>query len=279
MKFSVFTASTPEWTPEEVVAQLSAQGWDGVEWRVIDQKPAEGSGFWAGNKATWPASTFPEDAPRIKELTEKAGLGISGIGAYVTCDQLEEVERLMQGAAAVGATKMRVGAGKPAPGESYRDKFERSRAQYRDVAQLAARYGVRAMVEMHHQQLTASASACARFFEGFDPQHVGVIHDIGNMLHEGYEYLPWSLEILGDYLAHVHVKNAVPEVVAETPEQTTWKWTWAPLRKGVGDFRQLFDALAAVGYDDWVAVEDFSTEQPLAERTAANLAYLRELAG
>ena len=36
-----------------------------------------------------------------------------------------------------------------------------------------------------------------------------------------------------------------------------------------------FRALASVGYDDWVTVEDFSTELPLTERTAGNLAYLK----
>jgi sugar phosphate isomerase/epimerase len=40
----------------------------------------------------------------------------------------------------------------------------------------------------------------------------------------------------------------------------------------------LFKALASVGYDGWVAVEDFSDTVPLAERTAANLEYLRSIA-
>jgi sugar phosphate isomerase/epimerase len=41
---------------------------------------------------------------------------------------------------------------------------------------------------------------------------------------------------------------------------------------------QYFKALAAFGYDGWVTVEDFSTELPLAERTADNLEYLRSTA-
>jgi sugar phosphate isomerase/epimerase len=35
--------------------------------------------------------------------------------------------------------------------------------------------------------------------------------------------------------------------------------------------------LAGHGYDGWLTVEDFSTETPLAERTADNLQYLRSL--
>ena len=39
--------------------ELAAQGWDGIEWRVVDQKPPTGAaGFWSGNKCTWPQSSF-----------------------------------------------------------------------------------------------------------------------------------------------------------------------------------------------------------------------------
>ena len=69
MKFAVFTASLPEWTPEEAVTELAAQGWDGVEWRVVDQKPPSGaSGFWSGNKCTWPQSSFLDDDAGRAEL-------------------------------------------------------------------------------------------------------------------------------------------------------------------------------------------------------------------
>ena len=64
---------------------------------------------------------------------------------------------------------------------------ERSRAQYREVAAMARRYGVRALIEIHMGNITPSASAAAAFLEGFDPRDVGVIHDAGNMVYEGYE--------------------------------------------------------------------------------------------
>lgn len=281
MKFAVFTASLPEWTPEEAVSKLAEQGWDGIEWRVVDQKPAAGGGggFWQGNKCTWPLSTFEQDVPRIKELTEKAGLGMPSLGAYASSDQLEDVERLMRGASALGVTQMRVTVGKPGP-EGYRAAFERRRWEYQQVTELSRQYGVKALIELHHQSLISSASAAARFVEGLDPAHVGVIHDIGNMLYEGYEYDPWSLEILGEYLAHVHVKNAAPVAQpVEGANRTDWTWRWAPLRHGVANLPRLFEHLKSFGYDGWVSVEDFCTEVPLEERVRDNLAYLKEIAG
>jgi len=277
-KFAVFTASLPEWTPEEAVSKLAEQGWDGIEWRVVDQKPSPNVGFWAGNRCTWPLSTFEQDVPRIKEITEAAGLGMPSIGGYAASDQLDDVERLMRGAAALGVPQMRVPVGRPGP-EGYRAAFAQRRREYEKVAELSARYGVRALIELHHQSLISSASAAARFVEGFDPAHVGVIHDIGNMLQEGYEYDLWSLEILGEHLAHVHVKNAVPVAKpADDGSRTDWHWEWAPMRHGVGNLPRLFKALKEFGYSGWVSVEDFSTQVPLEERVRDNLAYLRELA-
>lgn len=168
LKFAVFTASLPEWTPEEAVGKLAEQGWDGIEWRVVDQQPPAGAGsFWTGNKCTWPLATFEDDVPRIKEITEKAGLGMPSLGAYARSHEIEDVERLMRGAAALGVKQMRVTVGKPGP-EGYNAAFAQRRKEYHRVAELAEQYGVKALIELHHQSLTSSASSAARFVEGFD---------------------------------------------------------------------------------------------------------------
>src|SRR5690606_33514685 len=120
-----------------------------------------------------------------------------------------------------------------------------------------------------------SPAAAARFLDGIDPRAVGVIHDVGNMLREGYEFDPWSLEILGEHLAHVHVKNT--QLVPAPDSSPPWTWEWAPLRTGAAPLRRLFDALAGVGYTGWVSLEDFSTAVPLRERLADDLAYVRQL--
>ncbi|HYH32005.1 MAG TPA: sugar phosphate isomerase/epimerase [Pseudonocardia sp.] len=275
MKVAVCTVSLPEWTPEQAVTELAALGADGVEWRVADDPPTDGPpGFWRGNRCTWPASSFERDVPRIAELTRAAGLDMPAIGPYARCDELDAVESLMRGAAALGVPRVRVQVGAPGP-EGYRATFARRREEYRAVEELARRHGVQALVELHHQSLVASASAAARFVEGMDPRAVGVIHDVGNMLREGYEHDPWSLEILGEHLAHVHVKNGVlrPDPGASPP----WTWGWAPMRTGAAPLERLFDALAGVAYDGWVSLEDFSTEAPLRERLRDGLDHVRAL--
>jgi sugar phosphate isomerase/epimerase len=50
------------------------------------------------------------------------------------------------------------------------------------------------------------------------------------------------------------------------------------LSRGVVDMTALFRALRLVGYDGWASFEDFSTEQPLADRLRDNLAYVKRVA-
>ncbi len=279
MKFSVFTASTPEWTPAETARILAAQGWDGIEWRVTDQQPADPPGFWAGNRATWPLEGLEGDLDEIARITRESGLEFSGIGGYARADDHENVDRMLAATAALGARQVRVTMPPVRLGD-YRELFAATRADLEWAAARAGDLGVKALVELHHTTITPSASAAFRLVDGLDPAHVGVIHDLGNLVIEGQEDHLAAFQLLGPYLAHVHVKN-VRWVATEEPGfdgSIRWRDEWAPLRTGQADVEAYFDALAAFGYDGWVTSEDFSTDLPLEERTRDNLEYLRAAA-
>jgi len=281
MRYAVFTVSLPDYTPEQAVQALRAAGYDGVEWRVTDQSPsADGRpGFWSGNRCTWPLRSFVEDAPRIRDLTRGAGLEVPSIATYVGCDDLKAAERAMEGTARLGAPQLRVSV----PGYDGRDSYlkvrDRAIGQYRDVAALAKQHGVRALVEIHMGNITPSASAAAHFVSHFDPRWVGVIHDSGNMVCEGFEHYRLGLEVLGPYLAHVHLKSAGWQPAERRADGSmAWRCSQRPLREGNVDLAALFRALRQVGYDGWISFEDFSTEQPLDERVRDNLSYVKSVA-
>ncbi|MFC6020747.1 sugar phosphate isomerase/epimerase family protein [Plantactinospora solaniradicis] len=277
MRFSVFTASTPQWTPAEVAAILAYQGWDGVEWRITDQADAPDPGFWAGNRATWPLTGLEESLPAIARITREAGLGLSGIGGYVPSRDHAGVERMLAATAALGAGRVRVTMPAISDG-NYRELFEATRRDLEWVAGRAARHGVTALVELHHRTIVASASAAIRLVDGLDPVHVGVIHDLGNLVIEGQEDHLAGFQILGPYLAHVHVKNAAWRPSGYAADgSTTWAEEWATLRDGQADVEAYLRALHRHGYDGWVTVEDFSTVLPLEDRLRDNLAYLRAI--
>lgn len=279
MKFAVFSVSTPTYAPADLAARLKEIGYDGIEWRVFDEQPdAKPGGFWAGNKASLPVKDFDAKAGEYAAITGDVGLQVPALGTYVKCDDPETTEVLMKGAAAMGVPKIRVGVPGYDNSQAYKPLFDTAREQYKRIAELAAKYNVKAMIEMHHRSITPSASATRLFLDGLDPAHVGAIHDAGNMVFEGFEAYRMGFETLGPYLAHVHVKNARWFPVKTLPDGTvTWKADWAPLSKGSADLRELFAALEHIGYDDWISVEDFSTDRPLDERLQANLDYLTAL--
>jgi sugar phosphate isomerase/epimerase len=277
MRFAVFTASTPEWTPEEAARTLAAQGWEGIEWRITDQEDAETPGFWAGNRATWPLTGLEDALPEIARITSEAGLDYSGLGGYVPASDHENVERMLAATAALGARRVRVTMPK-LPVDDYRAAFAATRADLEWATGRAAAHDVQLLVELHHRTIVSSASAALRLIDGFDPARIGVIHDLGNLIYEGHEDFQAAFQLLGEYLAHVHVKNVAWRPTGETGPggRTVWQPGWATLREGQGDIDALFRELALVKYDGWVTLEDFSTALPLAERTADNLAYVRE---
>ena len=279
MKLSVFTVSLPEYSPEEAAATLAGLGFDGVEWRVVDQPPWDGEpSFWFGNRCTLPLATLLDDAPRVRALADSHGLAVPNLGTYVQCSEPDAVDLAMRAAAALGSPSLRVMVPDYDGSSPYMPLRDAARRQWERVASLAARHGVRALVELHMDTIIPSASAAASFLDGLDPAHVGVIHDAGNTVFEGHERYRMSLEVLGPYLAHVHLKNARWTSFGARPDGgTQWFPSFAPLRDGIVDVPALLGALGVVGYDGWISFEDFSTERPVYERTRDNLAYVRGL--
>jgi sugar phosphate isomerase/epimerase len=271
MKVGVFTVGLPDLTPEEAVREIKDAGYDGVEWRVT-QVPegvrGEAPSFWGNNLCT--LEPIEEEADMARRLSEEAGLEVPGLGTYVTVGDLEAADRVMRFAKVVGAPQVRVGVG-ALDGTSYEEAFSAAKEFLGGVEDLAGNHGVKALVEIHHKTICPSASLAHRLVSAFDPDLVGVIFDPGNMVHEGFEDYRIGTELLGPYLAHVHIKNAAferPEVAG------VWKTRWSPLEDGVVDFDSVIGALEKVGYDGWLVIEDFSGTRPSREALMHNLDFV-----
>src|ERR671921_455409 len=213
----------------------------------------------------------PEEAVREIKDAGYDGLEVAGLGTYVGVDDLEAAEEAMRFAVTAGASQVRVGAGAP-DGRSYEELFAAASAFLADVEELAKTHGVKALVEIHHRTICPSASLAHRLVSAFDPAFVGVILDPGNMAQEGFEDYRIGAELLGPYLAHVHIKNSAFDRPAGGG---VWEPRWAPLEDGVVDFGLVFEALDHVGYSDWLVMEDFSGVRPSREALRHNLEFVR----
>jgi sugar phosphate isomerase/epimerase len=272
MKVGVFTVGLPDLMPEEAVSELKDAGYDGVEWRVT-RVPKEARGeepsFWGNNLCT--LAPTEDEALRARRISEGAGLEIPGLGTYVAVGDLEAADEAMRFAVTAGAPQVRVGAGAP-DGRSYEELFAAARGFLEGVEDLARSHGVKALIEIHHRTICPSASLAHRLVSAFDPELVGVILDPGNMAQEGFEDYRIGAELLGPYLAHVHIKNSAFERPAGGG---VWEPRWAPLEDGVVDFGLVFEALENVVYDGWLVMEDFSGVRPSREALRYNLEFVR----
>jgi sugar phosphate isomerase/epimerase len=275
MKPCLYSVSLPDRDPVAAIELARSAGYAGIEWRVSPDAfdPARAPDFFANNRCTVPPDAA--ELARIAQMCRAAGLDVVGLSPYLATGDMAGAEAMMALAAGIGAPWIRMRAPWRNEGPAT-ELFDRAAAFFEQVAGLAGRYGVRALIELHQRTICASASAALRLVSRYDPGQVGVIYDAGNLILEGFEDHAFAVEILGPYLQHVHLKNAL---YGPAPDGGPWVPSWSALDEGILDLPKLLGALAAGGYAGWISVEDFSTARPYAETVRFDAELLsRELA-
>lgn len=262
MKLSVFTVATPDLQPEELAKAAADAGIEGIEWR-FKEIPADAAkekpSFWRHNRCSMDPNGTQEDWLRFQQAADKHGLRSLAVVPYLTCGDVEGTEKVMQAAKLIGASFIRVGIPGYDRKRNYNELYDQAVRYLHEVQDLAAAYGVKGVVETHHLTITPSAGLTHRLVSHFNPQHIGVLYDPGNMVHEGYENYRMGLELLGPYLAHVHVKNGgYRKMPAEDGTSAAWSGEWVPLDQGAVPWKQVIQDLQSVGYEGYYGIEDFS---------------------
>lgn len=280
MKLSVFTVATPDLTPAQLVDYAKEAGLDGVEWRykaVPEEAKDEAPSFWRNNLCSIDPQLEPLDMLRFKELTESRGLEVVSVTPYLTIDDLDATEQVFQHAKLLGAKTIRIGVPRYDGTESYVELYDKAVRYVKEAERMAKQYGVKGLVETHHVTIAPSASLAYRLVSHCSPDHIGVLFDPGNMVYEGYEHFKMGMELLGPYLAHVHVKNAAWSTKEQRADGTaSWTCQWSPLAEGIVDFSQVLDYLKSVKYEGYLGIEDFSKQHPSSELLKAFASFVRE---
>lgn len=280
MKYAAFTVMMPEYEPEEAVSLLKEIGYEGVEWRVTHRNldPAAPPSYWQNNRCTVDIDIVDAQATTLARLTTQAGLEVPSLGTYMAPTDREDVDRAMRAARDMGCPRIRVSPPRYVRSIGYPRLFAEALAAYIDVQRLARRYGVQACLEIHMGNICSSPSLAHRLVSHFDPRHIRVILDPGNMVYEGYEDWRMAMELLGPYLAHVHLKNSRWDRTGTTATgEAEWQASAAAIDQGIVDVRRFMEDLRAVGYDGWCSFEDFSDTGTTREKLERNLAYVRAL--
>lgn len=262
MKFSVFTVMAPDTTPDKILPYLKEFGYEGVEWRfkatpkeLKHEKPS----FWGNNLCTISPDYSDQELSNLSNLTKEYGMEVASVTPYLNCGDLNATENVLRVAQKLGASTIRIGVPRYNRSQNYHDLYNEAVKYVSEVEQMCKQYQIKGLVETHHETITPSASLAHRLVSHFNPEHIGVLYDPGNMVHEGYENHRMGLELLGPYLAHVHVKNArwvVKEIESDGTE--VWQPEWSIIEKGVVNWKQVLKDLNSVGYDGYIGMEDFS---------------------
>ena len=177
----------------------------------------------------------------------------------------------------LGADFIRIGVYGYDRSRPFAELFSLQRIYMKEAAALCRRYGIKGLIEIHHGTIAPSASAAMRLCEGLDSDLIGVLYDPGNMVHEGFENYRLGMELLGPYLAHVHMKNAGWTQTGTHHGDAVWSGGWTGMRDGMVPWKQVVADLVAVGYSGYIGVEDFSGQYASPEMMARFSAYMRQL--
>ena len=270
MKFGICSACLWELTPEEAVATMGGF-YRGIEWRIADLAeidPSRPPHFVSNNRCT--IAPTRGAVRQAKRLCADAGIEIIGISPYIEVGDLMAAENCIDLAQEAGTNFIRMRAAS-VTGEPHSSLFAKTVEFFAALVPLALQAKVRLVVEMHHGTICPSASLAHRLVSHFDPAAIGVIFDAGNLTVEGFEDYRIGFDLLGPYLAHVHLKNGA----YKRPEGGgLWSRIWTPIDDGLVDIPLLFRRLTEFSYSGWISVEDFSQVRDNRAMLAYNANFL-----
>jgi sugar phosphate isomerase/epimerase len=263
MKLAMTTVSLPHLTLEEQVDFAARLGFDGLYLRVRHiPEAARGGPYanWGNHKSDLNPRNFVQLAPRIKQLCDDAGLAVAAVSGLVGPSDSDDVRRLADGAALCASQLVRVSEPACVDGKSarYRPLFDQELHLLRRVVEILEPTGVRGLVEIRRGTTLGSATLAYQVASNFPPSAIGVIYDARNIAQAGYEGIRLGLDVLGPYLAHVHIGGRLMfpldrDVTGTQP----WEWRTVDLRDGLLNNRTLWAELKRIGYDGFLTIEDF----------------------
>jgi L-ribulose-5-phosphate 3-epimerase len=256
------TLGTPDQTVPEALALFAAAGLDAAE--VIYQD---------GYRSGLPLRDR-RAAQQARQVSDDLGLPIVGMTPYTTAINsldkgewgaaVDEFRGAIEIAQIVGADRLRVYAGSWQPGQ--RDQqahWNQLVAALRTLAPEASDAGIRLCVENHFGTMTQTAVDTARLVREVDHPAVRVLYDQANLTFTHDEPYEQALEIQGDLIGHVHVKDLVftdPDAPFQAAETARVAASERAVRSrvvgdGIVPWGPILTALSALGYDDVLTLE------------------------
>jgi sugar phosphate isomerase/epimerase len=254
---ALFSACLPGWSAERVCKVATSLGFTEVEWGI-------GPGQAVGD---------PKDGNRIDAMCAAAGLSSTGVSVQdpeVTLGAAGTAGVYVRLAIALGAPQIRFFAA-PYRGGRLATLQRRHRRAFDRLVELAAPAGVKVIIETSPDTLAPTPELAVALVGHHSPDRAGVLYDPGNMIIEGSLAPPLSIELLGSYLTHVHVKN-----IAWSRRNGFWGWRYATLRDGMLDWPDILRRLRSGDYGGRFSIDHLGG-RPTAGLLQRESNHLREM--
>ncbi|MDI6618480.1 MAG: sugar phosphate isomerase/epimerase [Clostridiales bacterium] len=258
MKVSLFTLVFRDRSIDESIRLAKEIGYDGVE-------------LW-GREPHISAGTTKERAREIRRMLDEYGLKIPSIGSYIggfstmsdeECKKTyEDLKKYLNIMGVLKCNLIRVGCGGPNAFLAQNYHYEKASYWIDKCADLAAQYKCRIAMEIHNGSLIETVEAADSFIKKVKRDNVGFILDPGNMYITGTDYGAKSVDILGNKIFHVHVKDelrvkddSMPGTFHDRTKDGDEIFQQKMLGEGAVDHLPLFKALIKSGYNGFLSNE------------------------
>lgn len=248
MKILLHTMATPHLDPLGALDMAHELELDGID--LISQ-----SGYRCG---------LPPDAPaeQARELAEAAAernvairsltpycKAINDIDDTVRSGAIADFERAIASAAALGAKNVRVLAGSEVSPDNWPASLEILVDSLRSLADIASRAGVALNIENHDGTLADDAARTMQIWRAVDHDNVGIIYDPANLVRDGKETFPESMDIQAEAIRLVHVKDYL--FSPKYPDNRKA----VPIGDGVIPWGPMLEQLVRMGYSGDLSIE------------------------
>ncbi len=272
-ELGLFAPSVSQLTPAETIALLSKMGYKWVEWRVQTNEQIESSP-WGKAYNTLVLEHLVQDAREIAGLLKGTDLKVAALQLDAP-DEFPDLRSIVREAAEImGCSRfllfspsLDLCAGYHAQKQMLQEQIGRWLAEFANTK-------IRLCLETHFSSITPSTALAMGILEPFSAKECGVVWDPANMVFEGSEIPALALELMGSYLAEVHLKNGE----WKREEDGKWNFNFCDLSDGIVQWPAVLKQLDELPYLGPLIVEDYRWTDPQAKLAQARLEYEKVLA-
>ncbi len=248
MKICFSTLGCPEWSFSDIISVASDLGYNGIEIRGIQHE------LYAPSMELFSASHIEETKKTLKRLSLAVPCLTSACNLNEEAD-IDKAKAYVDTASALGTPYIRV-LGDLSPAPSADVSLKEITSNLEEIVDYAKGKNVMPLIETNG--FFAKTKSLGAMLKGLDHPNVGILYDINHPYRFFGEEPAYTIDNLGPFIKHVHIKDSVME-----GKNVRYKMV------GEGDLpvAKTIKLLEKAGYEgfyslEWVKRWDLTLEEP-----------------